>query len=460
MKFSTSSIVTVCLLAVVQIETLAQNAETMGRSGCADFRNSTATMEIHPSLLALGDRRDLSFSFPGVSLSGGTDGICLADFRAVTGNTSSIEGPLAPSLSDTRRNTLLNQLTQSHFGISINAQAFALSAWLDDRFVIGLRHDLHLGSVSTLPTQLTSLCNGDIGSNDVRLSNTRVSALAYAALQISTAYSLLESHTVDNDRLTVGLSVKRLQGIIYARLSPTSELRVHPFVPDGWDSTKDCEVVVDAHYDYTSGRLGDMLSRFSGLGSENPGWGFDLSGSWQTHWNNNYLTVVASVLDLGSIEWTANRHGQISTRDTIRSFSGIDESYVQRFKPSEQTTPLSSALPSRVEALVQWTVQNAWSSSERIDSYAAFRYGLNDQGANEQCLRLALAVELAQRGYRPTVRAGFHTGASDGTDFSFGFGWTIAEHLSLSVGSSSLTALVVPSKAQWISCATEIRVNF
>jgi len=156
----------------------------------------------------------------------------------------------------------------------------------------------------------------DFFGKNTKFTDTKLNSSAYHEMAISGGYQI-------NEKWTAGVSFRYLLGIanIYSEkvdCNLTTD-------PDDYTLTTQTDILIHSSLPVvvsSDGGSGDDFETADIIGSRNPGFAIDFGATYKPI---DKLTVSASVLDLGSINWTRNAR-KIYTADPSKEvvFDGLD----------------------------------------------------------------------------------------------------------------------------------------
>jgi len=251
--------------------------------------------------------------------------------------------------------------------------------------------------------------------------------------------------------------------LYYASADNSNTISVKPFVPTGWDSTKNWDIVINTTTRTAGINTGNSVSPTSFLYSDKPngtGVGFDIGSTFiLPEVFELPLLVSASFTDIGFISWHNASINTTTSHDTIKALAQIDESVLDRYTPITTSSSFTTSLSTRLRVGASTMFNNVFGQNDFVRCAFEYTQGFNSVGVNTTTPRVSAGAELLQNGFRPALRIGSQIGGIEGSMITAGFGWNILHTVSFDVAVGSLQTVLSPKTSKWIDGGFRLRVD-
>ncbi len=462
----------IILLSVLStVSLIAQNRNDitglgMGRSSVASSAGIDA-MWSNPANLIVTDTtaKAFSISLSPVGAMAGNSIMSMNDLKFYFGGVKSATGKTtARTLTDSERDAFLSKLSEGIIAGSVNVSGLAFLYVLSPTSTIGFSHNTTAEFQANIPSGVADIVAGYTGFKPLSIQNTTANAIVYNSYQVSFASVIKNAeHGSQQSTVQIGVNAKYLQGLYYAEAGSANSIVVTPYVPTGWDSTKNWDVVINTSTRSAGIANATEFTPTSLLYSSNPsgsGVGFDL-GTTITLPNvfESPLLVSASLTDVGFISWSNGTYNTTVAHDTIKAVAQLDESFLDRYQPTTKTQAFTTALSTRFRIGVSAMFNDVISQTENIRCAVEYTQGFNMVGVNTTIPRISAGAELLQHGFRPALRLGAQLGGIEGSMITAGFGWNILNTVAFDVAIGSLQTVFSPKTTKWVDGGFRLRVD-
>jgi len=407
----------------------------------------------NPANLALGDEHTVEISLAPSGFHAGGDVLTYGLYSRYFTGTESPSGVMGHVLTEEDKDLILSRFRGNPVGtalVDFDSRLFGISVRLPDAGVLALTVTDYAGGLLTYPEDLARfLLNGNPLGSSYSLEGTTLSATWMRSYAISFGGNPF------GGKISVGAAVKLVHGYAYYEIL-RSDSRL---------STSDYGVLTgDIHFLSRSSESPtldatgfDLFPDPAGMG-----FGFDIGVTAAV---SPVVSVAVSVIDIGSVRWTANTEERYT--DTLLTVSnpldpGQQEAVVNAISGlgRREGEAFSSPLPTRMRAGV----------GVQVHQMEAFRgmtgtlilaldltRGFHDLPGVSTASRISFGAEYAGVAWLP-VRAGIWSGGPGGTNVSMGVGVHV-HSVAFDIATDNIGWLVAPGKTSYGSLSFGIAIR-
>ncbi len=413
---------------------------------------------INPANLAMKKTYGLVLALFPVGVTLGTDFIDYGLYRRVFTGVSTDSGRIGYHLTQADKEEILSGFS-SGWGTmrgDADAKLFGVAFRISRVGSFGIAVTERVNAEGVLARDYVRfLFYGNPIGETFRFSNTAIRAWWLRDYSLSFAQSVEKAFGME--RLAFGVAVKHVHGFGY-------------FAAEQGNSffTTSSQNIVTGHSEFISRRAGaDFFTAEEGASftpfpaPSGKGWGFDLGLNARV---NTFLSIGASITDLGSLRWTHHAAVRKGNGDFI-----IDDPFSRSQRDSleqvlegveERVTGFETTLPTAVHLGVGIQLPSAESENQFSPILFALDYnqGLNDMPGNSRRPRFSAGVEVHPFGWLP-IRSGVSVGGSLGKIWAVGFGVRLGL-LEVDFATEDLFSLLQPNSARRLSAGVGMRLSF
>jgi len=429
----------------------------MGRTFTVTSRGVDA-LGINPANLAMKEEPGFVLALFPVGISLGTDFLDYGLYRRFFTGVSTDSGRIGYHLTEADKEEILSGFSSGRGTMQGGAdlKLFGISFRISKVGSFGIAVTERINAEGVLAKDYVRfLFYGNPIGETFRFNNTAIRAWWLRDYSLSFAQSV--ENAFGMERIAFGVAVKHVHGFGYFAAEQGSSF-----------FTTSSQNIVTGHSEFISRRAGaDFFTTKEGASftpfpaPSGKGWGFDLGLNARV---NSFLSVGASITDLGSLRWTHNAAVRKGNGDFI-----IDDPFSRSQRDSleqvlqgveERVTGFETMLPGAVHLGVGIQLPGGESEEQFSPILFALDYtqGLNDMPGNSRRPRFSGGVEVRPFGWLP-IRSGVSVGGSLGKIWAFGFGVRLGV-LELDFATEDLLSLLRPNSARRLSAGVGMRLSF